>query len=1063
MATGKENPDKDKKKYTKKQQAAIQQSVKAIKEVYGQDIDSKTLNNILGNIEVETGWNDLREKSYSWKGLKENTDLVSANKNVAKWGKGKDVYEKLTPKEKLSVMYFGDTDHQHVAGGRGVLQLTSSNYGGNGDTATDIKKASEELGIDTSTLSDDFYNSTLLTLQVFKNRGVDFGDYSSAKDARQQLINPSQDYEKLSAEKKAALANEDWSLPASEEAIASGSSIDPRLIENSPNLDAQAKDELYRLNEEAGLQPETLKQLAPKGSSPFSDLLNSTSNNILAPTNDIVNQEMGLRSKLPPLEPIVDVTKQKPKSQEQKPVQQQSSTDFLQDYLNNNQFAMGGKTKQNQYAMGGITEGQDPQSEGGMTQIPGSAGTHDQNPNGGVQIGMGENGLPNTGEGGETMSNNYVYSDKLTLDETIIQKVGLDKKFKGKTIAEVSKIIEKNKTEQPNDKVVADTADENLDKLKNANEILRLSQELLSPEPEQAQGQNQAQFGLPHGMQIGTDKYGNKATDLMTSGIDAGGYLGMAKTGMELGATAFSKKKIDKTGQTDQATPGIADNVAGDTMKGAKAGMAAGPWGAAAGAVIGAGASLIGGAKNKQARAKERGIYDLAQGVPSNQYFLGGGGGGGTQGYGQDMGMNSLFGNDKMTTTGQGAAGHNVNADGRSTADIMGKTGENSIGAAKGIAGKAFPMFAGIGEGAKAGGNAIFGENTTGSGIVDGIFDPASAQMGIISKDSGASTSDKIGAFLNPIGAGVIAGRLKKEKQAKENMQNDVNANRLAGQFEFGGHTDAPKQNKLANGGIGGGLNNFDPNYMYNSIDALGGGKPLPFAGSQNFLQKPEDTITPFTNENTLSDKVDSYGTELQSTQPQGREADGWWDRNKSGLGDKGADAMRYAPVAMSAFQLATQKKPDVERLDRLDSRYKPNYMDERALQNIADSNFNNIANSLAGASGGSGSTLRNNLLAAHLQKNKGISDAYMKSKQFNASQDNAAQQFNLGVDRGNLSQSNLEKNMNAANKGAVESNKQKLLSQIGMDVGNIGLEQTRKKYPERLGLLYDYLGKFTG
>ena len=104
-------------------------------------------------------------------------DLYSANKNLDKWGKGKAAYNKLSKPERMSVMYYGDTDHADIAGGTGVLQLTSANYGGNNKTEGDIAKASKQLGLSNSGLADNFYDSTLLTLQVMKDRGHDFSGF----------------------------------------------------------------------------------------------------------------------------------------------------------------------------------------------------------------------------------------------------------------------------------------------------------------------------------------------------------------------------------------------------------------------------------------------------------------------------------------------------------------------------------------------------------------------------------------------------------------------------------------------------------------------------------------------------------------------------------------------------------------------------------------------------------------------------------------------------------------------------------------------------------------------
>tara|TARA_R110000851_G_scaffold57420_2_gene133766 strand:+ start:13647 stop:16490 length:2844 start_codon:yes stop_codon:yes gene_type:complete len=943
MAT---DPKKKKKKYSKEKQTAIKDSVRAIKDVYGEDVSPTTINNILGNIEIETGWKTLREKSYSWGRLKElkGSTLKTANKNVDKWGKGESAYNKLSSAEKLSVMYYGDTDHQNVAGGTGVLQLTSANYGGNDSTATDIENAAKDLGIDTKALTDDFYNSTLLTLQVYKNRGEDFSKYGSAREARKKAINPYEKFDDLNDEKKSSLTS-DFDLSGDDEndqgVLSTSSSVNPDMIANNPNISEGAREELFKMNEGAGLQPDTISQLESRNPL-FSSLDEQNSFDDL--NTNIVNNEASLRSdartnriKLPAFDPsVIDKKNKKPTSQQNKPEAQQSSTDFLIDYLGKNEFNMGGQSKNGsslQYDNGGkIQQGLAPQSEGGMTHIPDSAGTHSENPNGGVQVGTGANGKPNTVEGNETMKNNYVYSDSLILDETIIKKVGLPKNFKGKTIAEASKIIQSPMDEQPNDKVVKDTGDESLEKLKNANEILRLTEELLAPQAPQggnSQGppQGPPQEGMSPSDQIGLFDHSQQqnqavngmdfnltetpeipegflsgGTDGASSGPGAAGYMAMGTEALRMGKDAFGSVKSDESGMIEAAPVKAGSGMLGSAMSGASAGMALGPWGAAAGAVLGATTSLIGGAKKKNAAAEQNQTYDARQNA-INSFKFGGG----------------------------------------------------------------------------------FGDTNS-----DFQFDPS---------------------LVAPLDTG-------QSRQGLDILPND--------RMNFSAQ---PKQ----------------------GIETMGRRQPGEVASAgltPEGLSFQPITATPSTGE-VISTK--------------GKDKENWWDRNNGKNSDALASAARYAPAAMNAYQLANLKKPKEERLDRLDSRYKPQYMDERTMQNQADEAYTNAANAITGASGGSQSALRANLLGAHLNRQKGLSGAYAQASGVNRGENSKAQTFNLGVDTKNIAQSNQEKDWNARNIAAYDSNKSKLLSQIGTDIGAIGLEETRKKYPERLGLLYDYLGKYSG
>jgi len=153
----------------------------------------------------------------------------------------------------------------------------------------------------------------------------------------------------------------------------------------------------------------------------------------------------------------------------------------------------------------------------------------------------------------------------------------------------------------------------------------------------------------------------------------------------------------------------------------------------------------------------------------------------------------------------------------------------------------------------------------------------------------------------------------------------------------------------------------------------------------------------------------------------------------------------RYAPIAANAYQLAKLKKPQGERLDRLSNRYKPEYVDEAQLQNIANQTMNNTVNAISQSGASQGQT-RASILGSQLERTKALSDAYSQAAAQNRQQNAMAQEFNLGVDQVNLQQSNSEKDINARNKGAYDTEKSKLISKIGENIGNVGTEQAYKK-----------------
>ena len=171
-------------------------------------------------------------------------------------------------------------------------------------------------------------------------------------------------------------------------------------------------------------------------------------------------------------------------------------------------------------------------------------------------------------------------------------------------------------------------------------------------------------------------------------------------------------------------------------------------------------------------------------------------------------------------------------------------------------------------------------------------------------------------------------------------------------------------------------------------------------------------------------------------------------------------ELLRYAPAAMNMAQLANQKAPASIGLDRLGNRYNEQRVDERGLQNTVQNSVSNNRDAILSSSGGSGSAARANLLASQLQGSKAESNAYQAAGAENRQDNIRGQQFNLGVDQANMGQSNQETNLNLEQQAAYKSNKSRLLSQIGNDLGGIGQEELFKRYPELMGLSYGSKGQ---
>lgn len=97
-----------------------------------------------------------------------------------------------------------------------------------------------------------------------------------------------------------------------------------------------------------------------------------------------------------------------------------------------------------------------------------AGGTHESNPNNGVQLGVDSNGVPNLVEEGEVIYNNYVYSNRIQLPLDLQQKY----KTKG-TFADAAKKTQKESEERPNDPISKKGLETAMLELANRQELER--------------------------------------------------------------------------------------------------------------------------------------------------------------------------------------------------------------------------------------------------------------------------------------------------------------------------------------------------------------------------------------------------------------------------------------------------------------------------------------------------------------------------------------------------------------------------------------------------------------
>ena len=131
----------------------------------------------------------------------------------------------------------------------------------------------------------------------------------------------------------------------------------------------------------------------------------------------------------------------------------------------------------NQFALGGnINNTHGGYFSNGLMQIN-NGGSHEENPYEGVPMGSDPEGTPNLVEEGETIFNNYVFSDRLKVPKAVRNKYKL-RGNKNMTFAEASKIMSKESEERPHDPISQRGLGALLAGLTQAQEMLKMQQEI---------------------------------------------------------------------------------------------------------------------------------------------------------------------------------------------------------------------------------------------------------------------------------------------------------------------------------------------------------------------------------------------------------------------------------------------------------------------------------------------------------------------------------------------------------------------------------------------------------
>ena len=128
------------------------------------------------------------------------------------------------------------------------------------------------------------------------------------------------------------------------------------------------------------------------------------------------------------------------------------------------------------HALGGVLQGDGADWSTGMTPIN-NGGTHEQNPNEGVQMGVDDQGTPNLVEQGEVKWNDYIFSNRMVANRSLLDQANLPSSLADHTFASAAENLGKEAKERPNDPISQRGLNGSLTKLAMAQEALRQKQQ----------------------------------------------------------------------------------------------------------------------------------------------------------------------------------------------------------------------------------------------------------------------------------------------------------------------------------------------------------------------------------------------------------------------------------------------------------------------------------------------------------------------------------------------------------------------------------------------------------
>ena len=129
-------------------------------------------------------------------------------------------------------------------------------------------------------------------------------------------------------------------------------------------------------------------------------------------------------------------------------------------------------TDLNEYSFGGNLSTHGGDFRTGLTYIE-NGGTHEENPFGGIMVGVDQEGNPNLVEEGEVIYEDYVFSNRLKLPKSASDKYGL-KGISGLTFADAAKKLSEEGKNRPNDPISKRGLKDSMVKLMLGQEELKM-------------------------------------------------------------------------------------------------------------------------------------------------------------------------------------------------------------------------------------------------------------------------------------------------------------------------------------------------------------------------------------------------------------------------------------------------------------------------------------------------------------------------------------------------------------------------------------------------------------